>query len=304
MKLSKEAFQRARHFVDTQARPIDQALLAIHFDGAGPEHLTAALAAYQNEDGGFGRSLEPDFRLTPSSALATAVAFTYLRQAGVSASDPLVRRAVSYLLKTVDDAHGAWEPVPAAVDTVPRAPWWGHALWRDQALSHWPNPSAECLAILLRYGGTAAEAAVEALTAKAREALAVLPRPCDMHVFLSLLVLAESAPPELRTDILTALADRAPTSVGQDAAAWENYSLRPYWVVSSPRHPLYKVLRRALSVNLDYEITHQQEDGSWAPFWAWGQYEDDWRVARREWAGHLTVKLLIVLEAFGRIARR
>ena len=39
---------------------------------------------FQNDDGGFGRALEPDFRLPASSAIATAVGFQYLREAGVA----------------------------------------------------------------------------------------------------------------------------------------------------------------------------------------------------------------------------
>ena len=52
---------------------------------------------------------------------------------------------------------------------------------------------------------------------------------------------------------------------------------------------------------LDMEIERQSDDGSWEPTWAWGQYEDAWQVARREWQGHLTLQTLLGLRAYGRI---
>ena len=68
-KLSREAFNQAREFLKTQARPLDRALFEVRFEGASVEHVVDELAAFQNKDGGFGHALEPDLRTPTSSAL-------------------------------------------------------------------------------------------------------------------------------------------------------------------------------------------------------------------------------------------
>jgi len=64
--------------VKAHARSLDRALFEHQFEGAPARNVWDALAAYRNMDGGFGRALEPDFRLPGSSPLATTIAFEYL----------------------------------------------------------------------------------------------------------------------------------------------------------------------------------------------------------------------------------
>ena len=76
--LSQAAFRRAKTFVMEQGRDLDRALLAFHFEDGTADDVLTALAAYQNDDGGFGHGLEPDLRTQASSAIATTVAFPEL----------------------------------------------------------------------------------------------------------------------------------------------------------------------------------------------------------------------------------
>ncbi len=74
--LSAAAYARARECVAARARPVDQALCSHALDGddGAAVAMARALGTYQNGDGGYGRGLEPDFRLRASSVLATTVA--------------------------------------------------------------------------------------------------------------------------------------------------------------------------------------------------------------------------------------
>ncbi len=61
-------------------------------------------------------------------------------------------------------------------------------------------------------------------------------------------------------------------------------------------------LEEDVAANLDYEISSQNEDGSWTPAWSWGEaYPDDWEKARLEWAGVITLEKLLILKNFNRI---
>ena len=53
---------RAREFMRLNARVIDRRRFDLHFHGAPAAPLLAALAAYENPDGGYGHALEPDLR--------------------------------------------------------------------------------------------------------------------------------------------------------------------------------------------------------------------------------------------------
>ena len=48
--------------MDLHARLLDRLRFRVLFEGASPEPLVTAIAAYQNADGGFGHALEPDLR--------------------------------------------------------------------------------------------------------------------------------------------------------------------------------------------------------------------------------------------------
>ena len=50
-------FERARRFIFRNARPLDFARWRFAFEGGSREDVLAALAAYQNGDGGFGHGL-------------------------------------------------------------------------------------------------------------------------------------------------------------------------------------------------------------------------------------------------------
>lgn len=54
------SFETARNFIYKNARPLDIARWKYLFENGCREDVLLALAAYQNEDGGFGHALEPD----------------------------------------------------------------------------------------------------------------------------------------------------------------------------------------------------------------------------------------------------
>ena len=69
---SSPPLARAEHFVWLTARVLEQRLFAYHFLGGGADPVETALAAYRNDDGGYGHALEPDLRGPVSQPLHTA----------------------------------------------------------------------------------------------------------------------------------------------------------------------------------------------------------------------------------------
>src|SRR5713226_4689276 len=101
-KLSCERFEAARAFVDRMGRPLDRALLRHHLGEQGAEPAFEALAAFQNQDGGFGHGLEPDTTSPASTAIATSIGLRLLARLGAGSDHPMVRGTLAWLDGAID----------------------------------------------------------------------------------------------------------------------------------------------------------------------------------------------------------
>jgi hypothetical protein len=298
LKLTPAAYRSAAAFIKTRARPVDQRLFEYHFESGSADAVIAALANYQNSDGGFGHSLEPDFRLAISSPMASTVAFQYLVEIGAHPDHPVVRAGIGYLLNTFDSAHHVWPSVPPAVNDVPHAPWWHHAQPPERFQ---PNCSAECIAYLNAYPALVPPIFLAEVNALAMAHLVNMPDEFEMHDLLCYLRLAQEIPTPLDILILSKLRRAVPALVTREPAQWSAYSVKPLTLAPTPYSPLTDLLEDLLPMNLDHEIEHQSPAGSWLPTWSWPTYRETWPEVSLEWQGYLTVKTLHTLQAFGRI---
>ena len=57
-------------WIKRNARPLETARWEYIFEGASSDRVMKYLSAFQNEDGGFGHGIEPDFWLPHSSPMA------------------------------------------------------------------------------------------------------------------------------------------------------------------------------------------------------------------------------------------
>ena len=302
--LSQVAFQRAKTFVTEQGRDLDRALLAFHFaDGTADEVLTA-LAAYQNDDGGFGHGLEPDLRTLASSVIATTVAFQNFRSLGVPAEHPMVRRGIAYLLETYDESRQVWPIIPPEVEDAPHAPWWDYGSSEAGFGGFLVNPRVEIVGYLHDFCGIVPTDLLDRLTAAVFEHLESLPDEIEMHDIICFVSLAETAalPGSYKDRIWAKLAKAAEHGVARNPEELTGYVLKPLYLVSSPDSPLAAGLADEVAMNLDFEIEQQGEDGAWSPNFSWGdQHPEAWEIAKREWQARMTLKNLRILRDFGRI---
>lgn len=295
-RLLTEQRQNAVDFLKTKARPLEKALYEFEFENGSRERVLEELKLYQNEDGGFGNGLEPDFRCEASSALATTIGLQHLIRIGADESEPMVQRAIQYALDTFDEDKMGWEIVPKEVETAPRAIWWNYG-------GDWPwgNPSAEMTGLLHHYKGLVPEDFLEKLTA---HAVAYITEEAtnDFHELQCLVKLMKELPLEEAEKIAARVREIAHHSVTTDPEKWNDYCLLPLQVVSSPASFLYEDFKEIIPTNIQHLASNQGEDGSWKPTWAWGRYEDVWETAKQEWSGVLTLDNLRVLREFDAIS--
>ena len=147
--LTVDAFEKAKKFIFTCARSLEQHIFSYYFEDGTVAAIFAALTAFQNADGGFGHGLESDLQLPDSSVLATSVGLQVLREFRAAQDHPLVRGAMEYLVQMFEFTGNVWPIIPSNTDDAPHAPWWTYS---DNTAEEWGgyllNPRAEIVGYL------------------------------------------------------------------------------------------------------------------------------------------------------------
>ncbi len=302
MKLTADQKSKAREFITEHARPLERGLYVFHFENGSADGVLAELAAFQNEDGGFGHAMEPDLRMPESSVIATSVGFQILREVGAPEDSPLVANGIRYLFETYDRERLVWPIITAESNASPHAPWWHYGEDRpgrwEEDLS---NPRPEITGYLLQYRSLVPSGLLEPLLEDVIAHLDVLPERLEMHDLMCYARLLETGnlPESARARMLDRLRQAAKLAVAQTEGEWESYGLRPVALAKSPDSPFADLFPDAIERNLDYEIKRQQPDGSWPTTWSWPG--DAWQDAERDWKGVLTLRTLLTLSNYDRL---
>jgi len=298
-RLSREAFARARGFVEETGRPLDRALLSFSLGEGGPAPVLNALISYQNDDGGFGHGLEQDLATPASSAIATSVGLRVLSDIDAMASHPMVGAALGWLAGAIDPAAGVWPIIPPEVDLAPHAPWWS---WSEDLAENWNgfafNPSAELLGYLYRWRGVVAPGLLESAEAELRRTLAtvrIIEGAYDLKCAARLAVT-----PNIPADLRRQLIERVVRSeLAHDAADAHGSSLD---LAPTPASPFAEPLAGRIDVAIDALIAAQDADGGWPLFWDWSFVDASaWEKAKADWRGLATREAIQVLCAWRRV---
>ena len=91
-------YEQARNFIYKNARPLDIARWKYLFENGSEEDILIALSVYQNEDGGFGNALEPDYWNPNSSPVQTWVATEIIKEINLNDKNhPIIQGILNYL---------------------------------------------------------------------------------------------------------------------------------------------------------------------------------------------------------------
>jgi hypothetical protein len=305
-KLNASQFDQARNFLLSEARRLEMRLFEFHFDqnSSSQGKVFKELKNYQNPDGGFGRALEPDVRMGASSVVATKFALQILIDVGASMQERLVQDGIAYLLQAYDRSKGVWPLVSNELMDAPHAPWWDAAGLEKEFGSYLANPKAGILRCLLEYSNLAPDELIEDVTRSVMAHLDTLPIQMNFFDAVSYLLLlqADALNEVHRTKLRAKLKKTGKVLVSSDPETWSDFAIKPLWLSPSPNAPLALVLDSEIKKNLDYEIDHQNRDGSWSPTWSWGySFPGAWQLAQQEWKGILTLATLRSLRDFGRV---
>jgi len=303
--LTHQDFERARTYLKTTARPLERTRFEYEFEQASRAPALAALEAFRNDDGGFGRGLEPDLWLPSSSVVCTVEALNMLHELDTPPNHAFVTAAVDWLVRAFDPGIAAWRQITADAEAHPHAPWWNWDLHADG--TQWPVgvlPRAEVLSHLWRNAERVPRDLLDDQTDRlvsdftARDTL-----DPDSVARCEAFVRSADAPADARTAVAGHMATLGQAIVSREPADWLGYAPKPLKLAPTPACVLATPLAQEVARNLDWEIGQQSDDGSWAPNWTWqDSYPDAWIEAERWWRGDVTLKTLRSLRAYGRLA--
>ena len=297
-------YEKARAFMYRCARPLELALWQHRFEGGSAESVLTALAAYQNEDGGFGHALEADNWNPASSPLTTQTATDILFGLDAPADHPVVEGILRYLDsgRDFDEAHRQWPGSIPSNNEHPRAVWW---TWEGkEAFNH--NPTAALAAFILRYADRASALYRKGLTLAQEAVDWLLARDpfADKHVvylFMQLAKYAQGHPVDGLDRVAERLRAQVPLCVCTDLTKYGiEYVDRPTDLIDGPQHPFYPLIAEAAQAECRFLIDSQQPDGAWPVPWQWyNEYTSEFAVAKVWWQGHIVLKHITYLKNFG-----
>lgn len=306
LKLSQEAFERAKAYLYEYGRALDQRRFEYHYEGGSQAAVLEALAEFQNEAGGFGRALEPDLRTEASSVIATSTAFSMMREIGASARKPIVQLGVQYLLDSYDQEKGVWPIIPPEVENAPHAWWWSYEDSAENFGNFLVNPRAAIAGHLQHYSSLVPTDFLEGVKAAVLERLDSYEENIGHHDFDCYLGLAEAdgLPAEQKQQIVDKLVQLIGHSLDMDQDKWEAGEVfKPLVVAPMPDSVLSSYIDDELIyLNLNIEIEAQLSNGSWPLGWDWSPIDQAaWNAAERDWKGYVIVNKLRMFEAYGRL---
>jgi hypothetical protein len=284
-------FDAASAFIAANARIIDRRRFGRLFGDDDAQPARDAVAAYRNEDGGFGHALEPDCRAPGSQPLAVEMALRIMDETGAW-DDALVRGACDWLAAVAPAEGGAAfvESNPQALAGWPHAPWWvpeeGHP--------------ASLIATGMIAGTLHARGVSHAWLDRATELMwtriGTVTEPSGYEMF-GVLAFLQHVPARGRArdvfgQVGPLILDRNLVALDPEAAGETHGPLDFAPEPGSLARSLFDDV--TIKAHLDHLAQAQLDDGGWTFNWpAWSP------AAERDWRGFLTVDALRVLRANG-----
>jgi len=279
-------FDAAAAFIAANARVIDRRRFERLFGDGAARPVRDAVAAYRNDDGGFGHALEPDCRAPGSQSLAVEMALRIMDETDAW-DEALVRGACDWLAAVAPPEGGAAFVEPTLAGW-PHAPWW---------VAEQGHP-ASVIATALIAGTLHARGVSHPWLDRAAELTWALidgladPGPYDMRAVLSFLqrVPDRDRAREVFGRVGPLILERKLVTLDPEAPGEAHFPLDFAPEPDSLARELFD--EATIKANLDHLAQAQLEDGGWTFNWlAWSP------AAEREWRGFLTVDALRLLRA-------
>lgn len=273
-KHSIKLYQEVRQWIYRNARQIDLAIWQYTFENGSKEAVLSALAFYQNDDGGFGNTLDPDSWNPNSSPCATLTAINILKDIDFSdLQHPIIQGIFKFLESGTHFSENKWLFSIPSNDNYARGPWWTYSYEINETES--TGVSAEIASFILRLADRDSELYKKAILVS--ENLIHNYKTQDNYGDMGVegyIVLFETLQ-QIREDqldyaILTnTLHERVYNAIERDTSKWASYGCRPSNLINSPNSIFYKDNEEIIQKELDYLFDTKPQNDVWDITWSW-----------------------------------
>jgi hypothetical protein len=276
-------------FLAANARVLDRRRFQRMFGGGAAQPVRDAVAAYLNEDGGFGHALEPDCRAPGSQPLAVDLALRILDQADAWDED-LVLGACDWLAAVAPGEGGAAFVEPT-ISGWPHAPWW------VPEEGHPASLIATGLIAGTLHARSVSHPWLDRATKLMWARIGSLTEPSGYDMFGVLRFLQHVPDRDQAREVFgrvgPLIIDRKLVTLDPKTPGEVHFPLDFAPEPDSLARGLFD--EATIKAHVDHLAQAQRDDGGWTFNWlAWSP------AAEREWRGFLTVDALRVLRANGR----
>jgi hypothetical protein len=282
-------FDAAAVFIAANARVIDRRRFQRLFGNGAAGPVRDAVAAYRNDDGGFGHGLEPDCRDPGSQPAAVEMALRVMNE--TDAWDEVLVRGACDWLAAAAPAEGGAAFVEPTLAGWPHAPWWVPEEGHPASLIATGMIAGTLHARGVRHDWL--DRATELMWTR----MCTLTEPSGYEMF-GVLAFLQHVPDRHRAReafgrVGPLILDRNLVALDPEQAGETHGVLDFAPEPGSLARSLFDDV--TIKAHLDHLAQAQLDDGGWTFNWpAWSP------AAERDWRGFLTVDALRVLRANGR----
>jgi hypothetical protein len=313
-KISKKVFDEIQLWIYRNARQIELTLWQYEFENGSVEAVLSALSHYQNDDGGFGNTLEADCWNPNSSPYTTLNAIGKLKNINFTdTSHPIMQGIINFLESGIHCVENGWLfNIPSNNDYA-HAPWWTYDPKANEYEHKGVTAGIVCFVLqfieketeLYKRACVFAERLLSKFKEPDNKGDMGLTGYCMLLEKIKQLGLTD----KFDIDFLSAaIKKHVDESIVRDVSQWANYSVRPSQFISTPDSPFYKGNEDIIEKELDYLIDTRQDNGVWGITWQWwGNYEKypkEFAISENWWKADLdmgAIGKLKFLQSFGRL---
>lgn len=296
-------YEKARNFIYKNARPLDIARWKYLFENGSKEDVLTALRVYQNEDGGFGNALEPDFWNPNSSPVQTWVATEIIKEINLKDKDhPIIQGILNYLASGKDFDGHTWSNKIATNNNYPHAPWWNFQ--DSNEISY--NPTACFIGFILKFADENSKL-FELACVLAKEAYNYfkINFPMEsMHTVSCFVRLYEYIKESSINDILDMdefrylLQKQIQHVITYDTSKWEvDYICKPSLFIGNKTSDFYMDNKEICDYECEFILNTQESNGTWGITWAWENYPEQWNISKNWWKSNLIIKNVLYIKS-------
>jgi hypothetical protein len=310
-RLSKQAFEEIRLWIYRNARQIELALWQYHFENGSKEAVLSALSLYQNGDGGFGNTLEPDSWNPNSSPYTTLNAISKLNDINFTDKNhPIMKGIFKFIESGIHNDENGWLFSIPSNDDYPHAPWWTY----DSEANKYESigVSAGIVSFIFKFADKDSEIYRRAfmVTNKLIDKLNTPGKYGEMGIggyrtlknTLLQLGMADKFDMELLSNTVKQLVN---DSIERDVSKWAYYGKTPSDFIASPNSEFYEGNEEIIQRELDYIIDIRPKNGVWGITWSWFDnnkiYPKEFAISENWWKADITLGKIKLLRSFDRL---